>query len=128
MTKPFDITKPYQCKNGGEAGATLAPNGNLYGWYRQERGQYSTCWWSADGRAYSGAIPDMQQYDLVNVPERKTVTVWLVWKYDWYRETGQTDKVLVNAYPVRQNISMLDNIIAQKAVEVTYEVGEGLDQ
>ena len=28
----FDISKPFTCRNGAEAGATKGPDGRLYGW------------------------------------------------------------------------------------------------
>src|SRR3990167_9309832 len=73
----IDISKPYACRNGCAAGAMAGPDGRLFGWVTVKRGSdvaSPLSWtWYADGRAWPD---DGGEFDLVNVPEQRSVTLW----------------------------------------------------
>lgn len=68
----LDLTRPYACRNGSQAGATRGPNGWLYGWYKMNGCIISTTW-NADGS--DSTMPS--SFDLINTPQHRTLDVWV---------------------------------------------------
>ena len=133
----IDISKPHACRNGLPASAIRHPGVGCdhlaIGTYSNDRIRPGL-WalnnggkWAGDDSSHGGCQQKDHPLDLVNVPEQRSVKVWLVFSYEWDRENGQTDKPHVNAYFDRQEgIKTLRNVIAQKEITVDYVVGEGL--
>ena len=111
----FDISKPYTTRNGREAWAVLVPHREssapmLLGYYVED-GIRCHVWWQPDGKA----LKYSSDFDLVNVPETRTVKMWAVLNHDGSCE----------GYEVRQHPH--DLMLAQRELELTFTIGEGLD-
>lgn len=80
MTAPkIDLSRPVRCRNGAEAGCTLAPDGRLYGWHKYS-GFICQAWWHENGTF--GANSKEHPYDLIQEP----VVVETLWQniYEGY--------------------------------------------
>jgi len=116
----LDLTRPYHTREGGEAKAVKGPDGKLYGYFiTLKNGEADGADWDSDGKWWKEDYPDPHQWDLVNVPEPRTVKVWfnvysgpLGWS--GYLTRSDADRT---AAPSR---------IACIEREITFTVGEGL--
>lgn len=142
MSAKLDLTKPMQTRDGREAQAILAPDGFLYGWYR---GGHHACngfgrgKWDGDGRYYpssqdvSNGSPrapsaGMLEHaaktpnDLVNIPEKRTIKVWM-------NIYGAGAINFSGFWPTRHEADSNrgGGRIACIEREITYTVGEGLE-
>jgi hypothetical protein len=113
----FDINKPYTTRDGREVRDLVklsrqTSNQTLYvGVAPDHFGASFVHCWMADGRFHGSS-----NSDLINVPEKRTVKVWIV-------IDGNGD---VSAYSVRQRFATYSRPVAQIEREITYTVGEGL--
>ena len=122
----FDISKPYRTRDGAEAWAVRSPrtmgNGEVFvGWFMRDDGNCAVGSWHQNGFYRSGC--EDFGWDLVNVPETRTVKVWL--------NVYDNDRVgIIVAHLSRPSANHgaepLNNRIACIEREITYTVGEGL--
>lgn len=82
MSKPFDPTKPVACRDGTPARIICsdrkAPGYSIVALYSNETGNEGISYHYDDGRKcdiFRNKVPDEYPWDLVNVPERKSVFV-----------------------------------------------------
>lgn len=120
MTTPFDINKPYTTRDGREAKVIEGPDGRLYGYWLGHGGTHQSGWWGADGSWSVGTDSN----DLINVPEKRTVKVWIndygSGVLSLHRTRGEADNhattMEADCYP---RFACIER-------EIEYEVGEGL--
>ena len=70
----FDLTKPYQCRNGNSAVVTEIFDGSYWGRVKSNCGGWMQAEWFCDGatvRNYNSG------YDLINIPEIVEVHRWM---------------------------------------------------
>ncbi len=131
MTK-LDLTKPLQTKGGDPVAVVAGTDGRLYG-YRELAPQHCISeMWSLDGKLVSHLKGQHYEKngslcDLVNVPEKRTVKVWLT-----RRREGGSDAEYWTAYDNegharRENAMCGGRNIACIEREITFTVGEGLE-
>lgn len=113
----FDINRPYRTRDGHAANAIVAPDGRLYGWRRDERWQIVSAEWDqVSGLRYGPSYPCND--DLVNVPENRTVKVWInVYDDGWFSASQTRRDANQNSTP--QRIACIER-------EIEFTVGEGL--
>ena len=115
MAKKFDLTQPYQTREGCEAGGfSEGPDGLLYGWIKLDHRHCIPARRNPDGTSFFKVYLE----DLINIPETRTDTFWL------------------NIYPsgVAIHKSRRDAVrwgdetrLACVEHDITYTIGEGLD-
>lgn len=126
----FDISKPYACRNGLPASAIRHPGVGCehlaIGTYTTNNHNRAGLWalnnggkWAGDDSSHGGCQQEDHPLDLVNVPETRTVKVWLTLEKD-----GD-----VSAEPARPTGQYLTRrVIATREVELTFTIGEGLGE
>ena len=115
----IDLTKPVQTRDGNRAGAVRATNGRLHGYIETANNCSHGYTWEADGKG--GGDPSN---DLVNVPEKRTVKVWINIYPDHY------DSPFSGFWRTRHEANTMQGNgrrIACIEREITFTVGEGLE-
>jgi len=115
----LDLTKPYRTREGYEAAGMIGPDGRLYGWRKESLGMVAPSVWNADG-SHIG-FPDA--HSLVNVPEKRTVKVWI----NIYGDGDKHDGVLWRRDREQADSGAMVGRIACIEREITFTVGEGLE-
>lgn len=110
----FDINKPYRTRDGRDV-SVHQPTGCCFfvGIIRGDGRHGRT--WSLDGTADTGE----QHTDLVNIPERRTIKVWLWLDGDGY--------VFCDIAEPNQNGLRKSGARALRALDVNFTIGEGLN-
>ena len=125
MTSKLDLTKPYRTRDGREAHAVAGPDGRLYGWAGQPGSGYDAESWRDDGMYWPEE--GISNWDLVNVPETRTVKVQLAYRrtsYGRHYWTAYEDP----EHMLRENKTSPAQTIACIDREITFTVGEGLGE
>lgn len=116
----LDLTKPYRTRNGCEAHVVEGPDGWLYGYHMGgANGGKSRTWWRPNG-AFN-PTDDQNEFDLVAVPETRTVKVWMnIYESNagWFSGAWPSKK--------EADSNRGGGRIACIEREITYTVGEGL--
>lgn len=111
----FDINKPYTTRDGRSAYAVKLPDGSFAGAMVMP-GCINAALWDANGTHCSGA----PERDLVNVPEKRTVKVWVnIHDRSALGVHGYESRVEADRYCGADRIACIE-------CEITYKVGEGL--
>jgi hypothetical protein len=130
----FDPSKPYRTRDGRKAWAAASPEpmtiGShlfwLIGWIEHE-GRRNPAYWDDDGRIVLLFGESGSGGDLVNIPETRTVKVWINVYPDGdmptpgYRMGGYTTETEANIMAHPSRVACIER-------EITFIVGEGLDQ
>lgn len=120
----IDITKPLETRHGDKAVVIQGPDGKLYGYTVDKRdGSVSAMDWLANGH-FTESSTGNGALDLVNVPDRRTITAWMNIYDDGEgpgvftdREQADYDALYGEGAPR----------IACVEIEVSFEVGQGLE-
>lgn len=118
----IDLSKPYRTKDGREAWAvkSLVPFNvgsawvDLIGWTETANGCRYAHYWKSDGKS----VLSPATYDLVNVPETRTVK--LVWNVYLDRLVQHDTRSDAEDCAGRDRIACIER-------EITFTVGEGLE-
>lgn len=118
----LDLTKAYTTRDGREAKVLgTMPDGRLCGWVAAEiPGVYVSAHWAPNGQY---GLEDSGM-NLVNVPEKRTVTVWInigdgdVSSYAIYGSREEADAM--STYSDVRRIACIER-------EITFDVDEGLE-
>lgn len=112
----FDINKPYRTRDGHEAKAIADPVGILHGWIQGNHICETRCWWR-DGHVL--ATGTEHPHDLVNIPEKRTVKVWINCYEKGFCQLQLSRAEADSSYGAQCRIACIER-------EITFEVGEGL--
>lgn len=115
--KPFDPTKPFRLRVGDGAAEIFATKDGKH-WGRRQNLYcgWVPASWNLDGTAYR----DSSDCDLVNVPEKRRVKVWL-------HEYSNGENTVSLVHPSHDSYSVARSFLeACVEREIEYEVGEGM--
>ena len=114
----LDLTKPYRTREGGEAQAIAGPDGRLYGWMHIKNHHITSGSWTVDGLYFKTG--EANRFDLVNIPEVRTVTIWINF-YDGCGPSGHQSRGEADRISTSERIACIERTI-------TYHVGEGVEK